>query len=110
MNHRRILIATLAKGTIGEQAANLLGSLLISHLQLVAMERGALAPDDRVPFFIHVDEFQSFSSDAFASLLSEARKYATHLCPCEPVHQSTFSLCSISSDRKRRVAGRFSCR
>ncbi len=78
MNHQRILIANLAKGTIGEQAANLLGSLLVSHLQLIAMERGALPPQQRVPFFAHVDEFQTFSSDAFASLLSEARKFALH--------------------------------
>jgi hypothetical protein len=78
MNNRRILIANLAKGAIGEQASNLLGSLLVSHLQLIAMERGALAPHERVPFFVHVDEFQTFSSDAFASLLSEARKFATH--------------------------------
>ncbi len=78
MNRQRILIANLAKGTIGEQAANLLGSLLVSHLQLIAMERGALPPHRRVPFFAHVDEFQTFSSDAFASLLSEARKFATH--------------------------------
>jgi hypothetical protein len=80
MNNRRILIANLAKGTIGEQAANLLGSLLVSHMQLVAMERGALPPERRVPFFVHVDEFQTFSSEAFASLLSEARKFATHFC------------------------------
>jgi Type IV secretion-system coupling protein DNA-binding domain len=78
MNKRRILIANLAKGSIGEQASNLLGSLLVSHLQLVAMERGSLPPHQRVPFFVHVDEFQTFSSDAFASLLSEARKFATH--------------------------------
>src|SRR5262249_50536661 len=78
MDNRRILIANLAKGAIGEQASNLLGSLLVSHLQLIAMERGALAPQDRIPFFAHVDEFQSFSSDTFASLLSEARKFATY--------------------------------
>jgi hypothetical protein len=78
MDNRRILIANLAKGAIGEQASNLLGSLLVSHLQLVAMERGSLPPHQRMPFFVHVDEFQSFSSDAFASLLSEARKFATH--------------------------------
>lgn len=78
MNHRRILIANLAKGTIGEQAANLLGSLLVSHLELIAMERATLAPRRRVPFFAHVDEFQTFSSDAFASLVSEARKFALH--------------------------------
>lgn len=80
MSGKRILIANLAKGTIGEQAANLLGSLLVSHLQLIAMERGALSAEERVPFFVHVDEFQTFSSDAFASLLSEARKFATHFC------------------------------
>jgi hypothetical protein len=78
MNKRRILIANLAKGSIGEQASNLLGSLIVSHLQLVAMERAALPPQQRLPFFVHVDEFQTFSSDAFASLLSEARKFATH--------------------------------
>ena len=75
MNKKRILIANLAKGTIGEQASNLLGSLLVSHLQLIAMERGSLPPEDRVPFHIHVDEFQTFSSDTFATLLSESRKF-----------------------------------
>lgn len=80
MEHRGVLIANLAKGRIGEQAANLLGSLLISHLQLSAMGRSAQAPEDRVPFFAHVDEFQTFGTDAFASLLSEARKFAAHFC------------------------------
>ena len=74
------LIANLARGQIGEQAANLLGSLLVSHLQLVAMERSTLRPEDRLPFYVHVDEFQNFGTDAFASLLSEARKFATHFC------------------------------
>lgn len=77
---RRILIANLAKGQIGEQASNLLGSLLISHLQLIAMARSELAPENRTPFFVHVDEFQNFSTDAFAALLSEARKFKTHFC------------------------------
>jgi len=80
MDHGGILIANLGKGRIGEQAANLLGSLLISHLQLAAMGRSALAPEKRVPFFAHVDELQSFGTDAFASLLSEARKFAAHFC------------------------------
>jgi hypothetical protein len=80
MNARRILVANLAKGVIGEQASNLLGSLLISHLQLTAMERALLAPADRVPFHVHVDEFQNFSSESFAILLSEARKFAVSFC------------------------------
>jgi integrase len=80
MNNRRIFIANLAKGQIGEQASNLLGSLLMSHLQFVAMARSDQAPKERMPFFVHVDEFQSFSTEAFAPLLSEARKFATHFC------------------------------
>jgi tRNA isopentenyl-2-thiomethyl-A-37 hydroxylase MiaE len=79
-NQRRVLIANLAKGQIGEQASNLLGSLLLSHLQLVAMARSDQAPEKRAPFFVHVDEFQNFSTDAFASLLSEARKFKIHFC------------------------------
>jgi hypothetical protein len=56
----------------------LLGSLLISHLQLIAMERGMLPPHDRKAVFVHIDEMQTFSSDAFATLFSEARKFATY--------------------------------
>ena len=80
MNHRQIVIANLAKGQVGEQATNLIGSLLVSHLQLAAMERSALPAAARVPFFAHIDEFQSFSTDSFASLLSEARKFGAHFC------------------------------
>jgi hypothetical protein len=47
-------------------------------MQLIAMERGVLPPDSRVPFYAHVDEFQNFSSDVFASLFSEARKFKLH--------------------------------
>jgi energy-coupling factor transporter ATP-binding protein EcfA2 len=80
MDNRRILIANLAKGQIGEQASSLLGSLLLSHLQLIAMRRSEVTEDQREPFFVHVDELQSFGTEAFASLLSEARKFATHFC------------------------------
>lgn len=80
MDNRRIVITNLAKGVIGEQAANLLGSLFVSHLQLVAMGRSVIPEQERVPFFVHVDEFQSFGTDAFASLMSEARKYGAYFC------------------------------
>jgi hypothetical protein len=75
-----ILIANLSKGTVGESATNVLGSLLVSHIQLTAMGRSATRPENRVPHFIHVDEFQSFTTDAFASIFSEARKFAAHFC------------------------------
>jgi hypothetical protein len=80
MDRRQIVIANLSKGSIGEQASNVLGSLLVSHIQLTAMGRSALPAEQRVPHFIHIDEFQSFTTDAFASIASEARKFAAHFC------------------------------
>jgi hypothetical protein len=44
------------------------------------MARSDQPVQERVPFYVHVDEFQSFSTDAFASLLSESRKFKTHFC------------------------------
>jgi hypothetical protein len=80
MNHRRIFIANLAKGRIGEQASSLIGSLLIPHLQLAAMARSETLEDERVPFYCHIDEVQSFGTEALASLLSESRKFKTQFC------------------------------
>ncbi|WP_164933903.1 type IV secretory system conjugative DNA transfer family protein [Bradyrhizobium guangzhouense] len=80
MDNRRIFVANLAKGQIGEQATNLLGSLFISHLQLTAMARSNQPQHERVPFFCHIDEVQSFGTDALASLLSESRKFKTRFC------------------------------
>ena len=103
-----ILIANLAKGRIGEQAANLLGSLLVSHLQLVAMGRSALAPENRVPFFAHIDEFQSFGTDAFASLLSEARKFARAFLPRQPIYRPARPVRPRRGARQCRRAPRLS--
>jgi len=79
MDNRRIFIANLSKGKLGADKANLLGSFLITHFQLAAMSRADVQEEDRCDFFLFVDEFQSFVSDSFASLLSEARKYRLSL-------------------------------
>ncbi|HMJ88758.1 MAG TPA: type IV secretory system conjugative DNA transfer family protein, partial [Candidatus Acidoferrum sp.] len=79
MNHGRLFIANLAKGRIGHDKANLLGSLLVTQFQLAAMARTNEAEEQRRDFFLFIDEFQNFTTDAFASVLSEARKYRLDL-------------------------------
>lgn len=59
--------------------ANLAGSLLVSQFQVAAMARADVPQEKRRPFHLYVDEFQSFASDSFASILSEARKYGLSL-------------------------------
>lgn len=75
MDNQRIFIANLSKGKLGADKANLLGSLLTTQFQLAAMARGDIPEIERQDFFLFIDEFQNFTTDAFASILSEARKY-----------------------------------
>ncbi len=79
MDQKKIIIINLSKGKIGEDTANLIGSLLITQFQLDAMSRAALPEEDRVDFYLYIDEFQNFATDAFLSILSEARKYRLNL-------------------------------
>jgi TraM recognition site of TraD and TraG len=81
----QIVVVNLNKGGIGATAANLLGSLIISAIQSVVMARSDsgqgenLEPPDRPTISLIVDEFQSFSSLAIASMLSETRKYGLQI-------------------------------
>ena len=79
MDERRIIIANLSKGRLGEAACNLIGSLLVTAVQLAAMRRASVPEGERVDFAAYLDEFHNFTTDAFASILSEARKYRLSL-------------------------------
>lgn len=74
MDNRRIFIANLAKGLLGEDKASLLGAILLMQFHLAAMGRADVPERDRPDFFLCVDEFTSFSTDSFAFMLSESRK------------------------------------
>ncbi len=80
MDEGKILIVNLSKGLIGEDNAAILGSFLVTKIQLAAMSRSNI-PNiaDRRPFYLYVDEFQNFATDSFATILSEARKYGLNL-------------------------------
>lgn len=75
MDGGRILIVNLSKGRIGADASDLLGALLVTALQLAAMSRADVPEGERRDFFAYIDEFSNFTTDGFASIFSEARKY-----------------------------------
>jgi energy-coupling factor transporter ATP-binding protein EcfA2 len=98
MNNGGLFIANLSKGRLGHDKANLLGSLLVSQFQLGAMARAVRPESERRDFYLFIDEFQNFSTDAFASILAEARKYRLCLTMShqyidqlpEPIRQAVF--------------------
>jgi len=75
MDNHRLFIANLSKGQLGHDKSNLLGSLLTTQFQLAAMARASRPETERRDFYLFIDEFQNFSTDAFAAILAEARKY-----------------------------------
>jgi len=75
MDERSLILARLPTGAVGEDAAHLLGGLLVSSLQL-----GAFRREHRdVPFTLYIDEFQHVVNDSLAVMLAEARKFGLGL-------------------------------
>lgn len=75
MDRGEILIINLSKGRLGADSALLLGGVLTTSLALAAFSRGDQEAPSRRPFFIYLDEFQSFTTLAIAEMLSELRKF-----------------------------------
>lgn len=89
MNEGKIFLVNVSKGRVGEDNSALLGGMLITKIQLAAMERVRIPEDERKDFYLYVDEFQNFATDSFANILSEARKYRLNLVVA---HQYTAQL------------------
>ena len=79
MDEGKILIVNLSRGLMGEDNAGILGSLMVTKIQLAAMGRADMPEAQRIPFYLYVDEFQNFATESFATILSEARKYGLNL-------------------------------
>lgn len=76
IENKKIFLAKLSQGIIGEENAYLLGSLICSKLHQVVMGRQTLSIAERSPFFCYIDEFQNFATPSMASILSGSRKYS----------------------------------
>lgn len=79
MDEGKILILNLSQGKLGEDNAALLGAMIITQIQLAAMNRAFMKEEERKDFFLYVDEFQNFATSSFVKILSEARKYRLSL-------------------------------
>jgi len=75
MNGRKILLAKLSQGLIGEENSYLLGTLIVSKLNQIATSRQNMAASERKPFYLYIDEFHNFVTPSLAAILSGARKY-----------------------------------
>lgn len=79
MDNKKILIVNLSKGKTGDLNSKLLGMIFVMKFQAAAMSRADVPESQREDFCLYVDEFQNFSTDSFATIMSEARKYHLNL-------------------------------
>lgn len=75
MDNQKILLVNLSKGKTGEVNSDLLGLIIVTKIQMAAMGRADIPEDQRKDFYLYIDEFQNYTTDSIATILSEARKY-----------------------------------
>jgi hypothetical protein len=98
IDNKKIFLANLSKGRLGDINANLLGLILVGKIQMAALSR-ADSNKDFPPFYLYIDEFQNFITPSISSILSEARKYKLSLTMA---HQY---LSQLSDDIRNAVLG-----
>ncbi|MBI3638433.1 type IV secretory system conjugative DNA transfer family protein [Candidatus Wolfebacteria bacterium] len=79
MDEGKILLVNLSKGRIGDINANLLGMVIVGKILMGALSRVDVHESKRKDFSLYIDEFQNFTTDSIATILSEARKYGLNL-------------------------------
>jgi len=79
MDNQKILLVNLNRSRVGAINSQLLGMILVMKFQEAAMSRSDIPESERKDFCLFVDEFQNFSTDSFADIMSEARKYHLNL-------------------------------
>jgi type IV secretory pathway TraG/TraD family ATPase VirD4 len=75
MDEQKIVLVNLSKGAVGEDVAHILGAVLLTSIASAAFSRVNVNENERVPFFVYLDEFQNFTTLSLVNMLSELRKY-----------------------------------
>jgi type IV secretory pathway TraG/TraD family ATPase VirD4 len=78
MDTKKILLVKLSRGQL-KGNADLLGALILAKIQMAAFSRTDVASSVRVPWYLYIDEFQTFATESFEQILAEARKYRLSL-------------------------------
>ncbi len=79
MDKKKIFLANLSKGRLGDRNTSLLGLILVSKFLQAAFSRVDTRGDLLPVFYLYIDEFQNFATPSIATILSEARKYKLSL-------------------------------
>jgi hypothetical protein len=125
MDSGKIFLAKLPEGLLGKENSYLLGTLMVSKFQQMAMSRQAQQIAARRDFWIYIDEFANFITPSMAEILSGARKYrigltlahhelhqlqrSPEVASAVMSHPFTRAVFRVGDDDAKRLAEGFSC-
>lgn len=79
MDEGKIILVNLSKGKVGDISSSLLGMVVVGKILKAALSRSDMDENSRRDFYLYIDEFQNYTTDSIAVILSEARKYHLNL-------------------------------
>lgn len=79
VKQRKLIVLSLAKGDMGTKISTYFGKVVLSLLQVMALQRNRIPEKDRTPTHLYVDEFQNYISPTISEILTESRKYGLYL-------------------------------
>ncbi len=80
MDEGKIILVNLSKGKVGDLSSSLLGMVVVGKILKAALSRVDIADENsRRDFYLYIDEFQNYTTDSIATILSEARKFRLNL-------------------------------
>jgi hypothetical protein len=79
MDQQKIIIVDLPEGVITTDMANFLGSLILSATYNAGMSREDTPEEDRVPFFVYVDEAYRYTTKSIPETLQSLRKFKVYM-------------------------------
>jgi len=83
LDQGKIVLCNLSEGRLGEDTAQLLGTTIITKIHQAILKRARMDKALRKPFYLYVDEFQTFATISFTKLLSGGRKYGLRIAIAE---------------------------
>lgn len=79
IEERKCIIINLDKGSMSSTVSSHFGKLIVSLIQVIAMQRGGLPDDEKVPTHLFVDEVHNYITASIKHVLTEARSNKLYL-------------------------------
>ncbi|MDR2720604.1 MAG: type IV secretion system DNA-binding domain-containing protein [Nitrososphaerota archaeon] len=79
IDQKKIVIVDLPEGKITTDISNFLGSLILSAVYNAGMSREDLSEEERVPFYVYVDEAYRYTTKSIPETLQSLRKFKVYL-------------------------------